>query len=429
MDPPSRPSPPAPSGRELIRDRSVITFLLTATASTSATTLQAAALGKQLYDITDSELALGMLGLVEFLPALVLLPLTGSAADRFDRRRVAAIAIAFEVLTSVLFCLYAAGDPTSAVPIFAIAALFGTARAFAAPSFRSLPPLIVPEGGLPRLMALYSGTWQFGLIVGPASSGFLYDIDPTVPYLVAAACFAVAAVSVLTLSLRREQHRTPSDERPSLHHALEGLRFIRSRPVLLGAIALDMFAVLFGGAVALLPAIAEDRLGVGNVGYGWLRAAPGIGAVVVTAMLAVRPVAHRVGRTLLLAVAVFGVATIVLGLTRSYVVAFVALIVLAGADSVSVFIRATIVPLATPDHMRGRVMAVENVFIGASNELGAFESGVAGALLGVGPAVTLGGVLTLGVVGLWWFLFPPLRDIDRFEDVVVDEAPVGIAAE
>ena len=423
MEPPGRQSEPAPSGRELIADRSVVTFLLTATASTVATTLQAAALGKQLYDITDSELALGLLGLVEFLPALVLLPLTGSAADRFDRRRVAAIAASVEVLTSVLFCLYAAGDPTSAVPIFAIAALFGTARAFAAPSFRSLPPLIAPDRGLPRLMALYSGTWQFGLIVGPASSGFLYDIDPTVPYLVAAGCFGVAALMVNTLTMRREQERTPADERPSLHHALEGLRFIRGQPVLLGAIALDMFAVLFGGAVALLPAIAEDRLGVGNVGYGWLRAAPGIGAVVVTAMLAIRPVSRRVGRTLLVAVAVFGAATIVLGLTRSYVVAFVALVVLAGADSISVFIRATLVPLATPDHMRGRVMAVENVFIGASNELGAFESGVAAVLLGVGPAVTLGGFLTLGVVGIWWFVFPPLRDIDRFEDVVPDEVP------
>ena len=195
--------------------------------------------------------------------------------------------------------------------------------------------------------------------------------------------------------------RTPAEERPTLHHAMEGLRFIRSRPVLLGAIALDMFAVLFGGAVALLPAIAEDRLDVGSVGYGWLRAAPGVGAVIVTAVLAIRPVRRHVGRTLFVAVAVFGVATIVLGITGNFAVAFVALLVLAGADAVSVFIRATIVPLATPDRMRGRVMAVENVFIGASNELGAFESGVAGAVLGVGPAVWVGGVLTLGVVGVW----------------------------
>ena len=241
------------------------------------------------------------------------------------------------------------------------------------------------------------------------------------PYLVAAVFFTTGALITMTLTLRRPQVRTPREERPSLHHALEGLRFIRRRPVLLGAIALDMFAVLFGGAVALLPAIAEDRLGVGSVGYGWLRAAPGIGAVVVTALLAIRPVRRHVGRTLLVAVAVFGVATIVLGLTGNFVVAFVALLVLAGADAVSVFIRATIVPLATPDRMRGRVMAVENVFIGASNELGAFESGVAGAVLGVGPAVWLGGVLTLGVVGMWTFAFPDLRDIDRFEDIAADD--------
>jgi predicted MFS family arabinose efflux permease len=407
----------SPTGRELLRDRSVCTYLLASTAHTAAFTMQEAALGKQIFDITDSTLALGLLGLFEFLPALVLLPLTGSAADRFDRRRVAAIAMAAEVLTSLLYVLYAASDPTSAVPIFGIALLFGTARAFAAPSWRSLPPLIAPDNGLPRLIAFYSGTWQFGLIVGPAASGFLYAVDPTVPYAVAAGCFGVAALIATTLNLRRAQVRTPASERATFHHAMEGLRFIRRRQVLLGAIVLDMFAVLFGGAVALLPAIAEDRLGVGSVGYGWLRAAPGIGAVIVTATLAARPVRRHVGRTLLVVVAVFGLGTVVLGVTHQYAVAFVALLVLSGADAISVFIRATIVPLATPDAMRGRVMAVENVFIGASNELGAFESGVAGAVLGVGPAVWVGGMLTVVVVGVASVVFPELRGIDRFEDL------------
>ena len=208
---------------------------------------------------------------------------------------------------------------------------------------------------------------------------------------------------------------------------MEGLRFIRGRPVLLGAIALDMFAVLFGGAVALLPAIAEDRLGVGNVGYGWLRAAPGIGAVIVTAVLAVRPVSRRVGRTLLVAVAVFGVATIVLGLTRNYAVAFVALLVLAGADSVSVFIRATIVPLATPDaHARARDGRRERVHRCFQRARGVRVRRRSARCSVSAPAVTLGGVLTLGVVGVWWRLFPSLRDIDRFEDVAVDSAvPAG----
>ncbi len=411
----------APSGRDLIRDRSVSTFLIGASASSVAMFLQAAALGKPLYDLTDSELALGLLGLVEFLPALILLPVTGSAADRFDRRRVASLALTAEVVTSVAFLLYSLSGGRSAVPIFAIAALFGTARAFASPSVRSIPPLIAPERGLPRLIALYTGTWQIGLIAGPALSGFLYDVDPWVPYCASAAGFALAAAAMPTLTPRRPQRRTGPDERPTLHHALEGLRFIRGRPVLFGAIALDLFAVLFAGAVALLPAIAEDRLGVGNVGYGWLRAAPGIGGVLITGLLAARPISRHIGWSLYAAVALFGLMTVVLGVTQNYAVAFVALVVLSGADAVSVFVRTTIVPLATPDRMRGRVAAVENVFVGASNELGAFESGVAASLLGVAPAIALGGALTMGVVAVWCVLFPELRDVDRFSDVEVPD--------
>jgi MFS family permease len=420
-----RESTTAPTGRELIADRAVLSFLVASTASSVGTFLQAAALGKQLFDITDSAFALGVLGLVEFLPALVLLPLTGSIADRFDRRRVAGVGFTVEVLTSVVFCLYAASNPTSGIPLFLIVSVFGIARAFVSPAVRALPPLVAPAGGLPRLIALYTATWQFGMIVGPASSGFLYDIDPTVPYIAAAGCFLVSAVSLATATLRRPQQRTPAEQRPTLHHALEGLRFIRRQPVLLGAISLDLFAVLFGGAVALLPAIAEDRLGVGNVGYGWLRAAPGIGAVVLTVCLAIRPVRRHVGIKLFVAVGLFGAATVVFGLTHSYAVVFVSLLVLSGADAVSVFIRATLVPLVTVDRMRGRVAAVELVFIGASNELGAFESGVAAAFIGVGPAVVLGGLLTLGVVAVWPALFPALRRIDRFEDVAVREPVVA----
>ena len=418
--PTAPPTPPVPpTARQVIGDRRVATFLIAQGASTIAVTMQAAVLAKHVYDITDSEFALGLLGLVEFMPALLLLPLTGSVADRFDRRRVAAIAFTVEIGVSLLLCLYATTSPTSAVPIFGLAALFGTVRAFGVPAMRSIPPLIAPDGGLPRLIALYSATWQLGMIVGPASSGLLYDIDPAVPYAAAAIGAGLGAIATLLIRYRRAQERTPPDQTPTLHHALEGLRFVRSRPILLGAISLDLFAVLFGGAVALLPAIAEDRLHVGNIGYGWLRAAPGVGAVIVSALLAIRPVRRRVGSVLFAAVAAFGALTVVLGLTNSYVVAFVALVLLAAADSISVFIRATIVPLATPDHMRGRVSAVENVFIGASNELGAFESGVAAALLGVGPAVVLGGVATMAVVVLWTRWFPELRHVDTFEDAAV----------
>ena len=305
------------------------------------------------------------------------------------------------------------------MPIFALAAAFGTVRAFGLPAMRSIPPLIAAEGGLPRLIALYAATWQFGSIIGPASSGLLYEIDPAAPYIAAAIGAALGAIATLAIRYRRPQERTPSEQTPTMHHALEGLRFVRRRPILLGAISLDLFAVLFGGAVALLPAIAEDRLHVGNIGYGWLRAAPGVGAVIVSGLLAVRPIRRRVGTVLFVAVGAFGAMTVVLGVTGSYVVAFTALVVLAAADSVSVFVRATLVPLATPDQMRGRVSAVENVFIGASNELGAFESGVAAALIGVGPAVVLGGVATMAVAALWTRWFPELRHVDTFDDVAV----------
>ncbi|WP_420444336.1 MFS transporter [Candidatus Poriferisodalis sp.] len=208
--------------------------------------------------------------------------------------------------------------------------------------------------------------------------------------------------------------------RSALAHALEGLRYVRRNRVLLGAISLDLFAVLLGGAMALLPAIAEKRLGVGAVGLGWLAAAVGIGASAVMVTLSVRPLQRRVGPSLMAAVATFGVGTIALALTRSYIVAFVALLVLGGADAVSIFVRGMIVPLATPEEMRGRVMAVEYVFIGGSNELGAFESGVAGALLGVAGAVVFGGVGTLAVVAIWLLWFPELRSIDRFAEVQPD---------
>ena len=418
---PTAPTTPPvpPSFGEVIRDRRVTTFLVAQATSTIAVTLQAAALAKHVYDITDSEFALGLLGLVEFMPALLLLPLTGSVADRFDRRRVAAIAFTLEIGVSLLLFFYATTDPTSAVPIFALAAAFGTVRAFGLPAMRSIPPLIAAEGGLPRLIALYAATWQFGSIIGPASSGLLYEIDPAAPYIAAAIGAALGAIATLAIRYRRPQERTPSEQTPTMHHALEGLRFVRRRPILLGAISLDLFAVLFGGAVALLPAIAEDRLHVGNIGYGWLRAAPGVGAVIVSGLLAVRPIRRRVGTVLFIAVGAFGAMTVVLGVTGSYVVAFTALVVLAAADSVSVFVRATLVPLATPDQMRGRVSAVENVFIGASNELGAFESGVAAALIGVGPAVVLGGVATMAVAALWTRWFPELRHVDTFDDVAV----------
>ncbi|MCB0994619.1 MAG: MFS transporter [Acidimicrobiales bacterium] len=386
--------------------------------STLAVVGQVTIVGKQVFDLTGRELDLGLLGLAEFLPTALLSPITGSLADRYDRRHILAIGLLGEAAASVLLFLYARTDPTAVLPIFGIVALFGVARAFVAPSLRALPVDLAPPLIVERVVALVAVSWQTGAIVGPVVFGFAYVAGISLPYLIAAVAFLGGLVLLaLVPAPRLERSTAAPGVGAAVRHASEGLRFIRRTPIVFGAVSLDLFAVLFGGAVALLPAIAEERLGVGAVGLGWLRAAIGIGAASTGLLLTIRPIARRVGRVLLVSVGVFGVATIVLGVTRSYWVAVVALLVLAGADAVSVYIRATLVPLATPESMRGRVLAVENVFIGASNELGAFESGVAGHLLGLVGAVVSGGIGTLAVVGVWWKLFPALRDVDRFAEV------------
>lgn len=377
--------------------------------------LQAAVLGKQVYDITGREIDIGWIGLVEFLPAAVLVLVTGVVADRFYRRNVVLVAVAGELISAVALMFYARTNPTAVAPIFMITLLYGIARAFVAPAARSIWPSIAPPGGLPAVVALSSATWTGAAIAGPAMSGLLYSIDPWVAYFAASVLIAMGMAAMLRVNVPRSIVTTT--ERPTFRHAIEGLVFIRRTPILLAAISLDLFAVLFGGAIALLPVIAEERLGVGDVAYGWLRAAVGIGAAAMALFLAWRPVRRRVGHKLFVVVATFGVMTVVLGLTRNYVVAFIAIIVMSAADMVSVFIRSSIVPLVTPDEKRGRVLAVENVFIGASNELGAFESGVASQAVGTAGAVVGGGIATVGIAGLWWVLFPALRRVDRFSDL------------
>ncbi|MCB0998897.1 MAG: MFS transporter [Acidimicrobiales bacterium] len=405
------------SARDVWRFRPVRRLLLANFALYAGVALQATALLKQAFDLTGNEADIGFIGLAEFVPAALLVLVTGAVADRFSRKRVALAAVGGELVCSLALLVYAAGSPTSVGPLFAIAFVYGVFRAFQAPSIRAMPPMVAPEGGLPRTIALFSATWTAAVIVGPAMSGLLYAIDPWVAYAGSAALILVGWAGLLTVRFVRTPPPPDPDERPTLHAALEGLRFIRRTPVLLAAISLDLFAVLFGGAVALLPVIAEERLGVGDVAYGWLRAAPGIGAAAMAVLIAVRPIRRHVGVALFVAVGVFGLGTIVLGVTRSYAVAFVALVVLAAADMVSVFVRSSIVPLVTPDEKRGRVLAVENVFIGASNELGAFESGVAAQALGTPTTVIGGGLATLVVVGVWSTVFPSLRRIDRFDDL------------
>jgi MFS family permease len=390
---------------------------------------QATVLGKQVYDMTARSFDLGLLGLVEFAPAALLVLVTGTVADHFDRRRVAATGLFGEAAATVGILWYISTEPTAVGPIFGFVFLFGVARAFAAPAARALPADIVEPERVPWVAARYSATWQIASIVGPVMGGFLYAADVRLPYVAIVAFALVAAGAVLVVRPRPTstvESVTAPEPVPAidpllvavpkarLHDAVEGLRFIRTQPILLGAISLDLFAVLFGGAIALLPAIADERLRVGAVGLGWLRAAGGMGAALVTLRLAIRPLQRNVGRTLLLAVGIFGVMTIVLGVTRNYALAFLAMAVLSGADSISVFVRATLVPLVTPSAKRGRVLAVENVFIGASNELGAFESGVVGQLIGPAGAIVLGGAATVAIAASWGALFPDLRDVDRF---------------
>ena len=375
-------------------------------------------IGKQVYDLTGRPLDLGLLGVAEFLPVAVLAPLAGPLADRHDRRKILGIALVGEAIASLLLFLYARSDPTSITPIFAIVLFFGVCRAFAMPAGRALPIDLSPPGVVPRVVALKSVCFQAGHIAGPITFGFAFVVEGSLPYLLSALAL-VAAIAIVGLIPSSGVKRLASTGgRQVILESLEGLRFIRHRPVMLGAMGLDLFAVLFGGALALLPAIAEDRLGVGAIGLGWLRAGVGIGAGATAVCMSIRPVQRHLGRTLYAVVAMFGLGTTALGLTRSFALAFTIIVFVSAADAVSMFIRATLVPLATPEDMRGRVLAVESVFIGASNELGAAESGLTAAFMGLVGAVVFGGVATLAVVALWWRCFPALRDLDTFDDVM-----------
>ena len=391
----------------------IFTFFLSSFAVVGQVTI----VGKQVYDLTGNELHLGLLGLAEFLPIALLAPFAGAATDRFDRRLVFGVATAGEVVASMLLFFYARSTPTSVVPIFGIILIFGVCRAFASPAGGALPIDLSPPEVVARVVALKTVAFQGGLIVGPIVFGFAFVVDESLPYLLSALAMTAVVAIVVFVPSSGVRRLASSGARRAIHDAFEGLRFIRRSPILFGAMSLDLFAVLFGGAVALLPAIAEDRLGVGAVGLGWLRAGVGIGASVVAVTLSIRPLQHRLGQILLWVVALFGLGTIGLGLTRSFALAFTAIVLLSAADAVSMFIRMTLVPLATPEDMRGRVLAVENVFIGASNELGAAESGLTAAFMGLVGAVVFGGAATLVVVAVWWRLFPTLRDMDTFDEI------------
>lgn len=412
------------NARDVLRFAAVRRYLVSTALAAIGINVLITVLFKQAFDISGNELDIGFIGLAQFVPAVLLVLVSGWVADRFDRRRVTSLFLLARVACAVGFVAYSIAQPGSMWPLFGLAFVFGAADAMIAPARRSIAPLLAPPQLFPQVVALWTATFTGSSIVGPILGGFLYSVGPAHAYALAGILELLAIIPMLTIVYAREPERIV--DRPTMSSALEGLRFVRRTPVVLGTISLDLFAVLFGGAIALIPVVASERLGVGDIAYGWLRAAPGIGAAVMAIWLALRPVTHRVGPTLLTVVGLFGFGTAVFGLTRNYAVAFIALIVISAADMVSMFIRGSIVPLVTPDDQLGRVSAVEGVFIGASNELGAFESGVAARLFGVPWAIAGGGIITMIIAVSFAAVFPSLRRIDTFEELKPEPSAAAV---
>ena len=401
------------SRRALLANRGFTRFLAARFLATLAVQMQTVAVGWQVYEVTRNPLDLGLVGLSQFLPFVLLILPAGHLADSRDRRRILGACFALECACALLLLAFAAHGLESARPVFAVMVLFGIARAFAMPTGQALLPNLVPRAQFGTAVALNSSTWQVATIAGPALGGIVYLAGAPVVYASVAALLALAAAMVFRL---REGGRDEARiaEPPGWQSLLSGLRFVRSRRLVLGAISLDLFAVLFGGATALLPVYAADVLHVGPAGLGWLRTAPGVGAALCGLALGLWPVTRRVGRWMFGGVVVYGLATLVFGASTSFWLSLGALVAMGAGDMVSVYVRHLLVQLETPDEIRGRVSAVNAVFIGASNELGEFESGVTAAWFGTVPAVLVGGCATLAVAGLWSRLFPELARMDRF---------------
>ena len=373
----------------------------------------AVAVGWQLYALTGSALDLGLVGLAEFAPIVLLTLVAGQVADRYDRRLIAVACHVANAVAAAALVLGTVGGWQSKTSILGLVAIVGSSRAFESPTMSALVPEVVPRARVGPAMAwLVSGT-QTARIVGPAAGGFLSAAGPATAYAAAGALFILAGVSAAGIRRERSARARPP---VTLETVFSGIAFIRNRPVLLGVMSLDLFAVLLGGATALLPIYARDILGAGAAGLGLLRSAPAVGALLTSIVLARYPLERRIGRTLFRAVMTFGAATVVFGLSTSFALSLAALAILGAADVVSVVIRASLVQLRTPDDMRGRVSAVHSLFTGTSNQLGAFESGLVAALVGAVPSVLIGGLGTIAVAALWMALFPELRRIRAYEE-------------
>ena len=368
--------------------------------------------GWQIYDLTRDPFDLGLVGLIQFLPALVLILFTGAAADRYGRRTIMLISEIILGLCAAAFVYFAWRGLTSPLPIFGILLVIGIARAFFAPASQSLAPNLVPAHDLPNAIAWNSTSWQAATIVGPVAGGLLYGLGTMVPYVTA---FIFLVLAIIALALVPPPLQRSRGQAQSWQTLVAGFSYVRNQKIVLGAISLDMFAVLLGGAIALMPVFARDVLELGPWGLGFLRASPGIGAIGMAIYLASKPIRRHAGRTMFIAVGVFGAATIVFGMSKSLPLTMVALVVMGASDMISIYVRQSLVQLWTPAELRGRVNAVNMVFLGASNELGEFRAGFMASLIGPVAAVAIGGAGTLAVALAWSFGFPQLRQIQSLD--------------
>lgn len=405
----------------LLRDRNFRLYLLSVVTRVLPTQMMAVAVGWQVYAVHRHPFDIGLVGLAEFIPLPLLALPTGQLADRISRRFVVLLALVVGVVNSVLLLVVTLGDPHRVWPFVALGILTGVTNAFGTPSARAMAPELVEREDVPAAMALRTTANQIAIVVGPAVGGLLLAVSAASLYAVATAMFVAGLWCTAAIVVARPNR---SAEPPGLAHLLGGIRFLQRSNMVFGAVLLDLFAVLFGGAVALLPVFARDILHVGPFGLGVLRSAPAVGALAAGAWLARRPTTANAGPRLLGVVALFGIATIVFGVSHWFVVSLLALAVTGLADMLSVNIRSTTVALATPDDLRGRVNAVEMVFISASNQLGAFESGAAAALLGTVPSVVAGGAVTIAVAALWTRFFPSLARLDRLDALQPEVVPL-----
>jgi MFS family permease len=404
------------------RHRSYVLFFFARLMAAFATQIISVSVGWQMYDVTRSTLYLGIIGLVQFLPSLLLILVTGSVADRHNRRAIVSICLGVSAACAAALLVITLTGTFSPLPVFAILTVFGIERAFMSPAVSSLSPNLVPAEALPNSFAWNSSSWQTASIVGPVAGGLLYGISPVAAY--ATALIFMLAGAVLVFLIPKPAQRT-SREPTSWAYIVAGFGFISRQKIVLGAISLDLFAVLLGGATALMPVFAAEILTLGPFGLGMLRAAPGVGAIAMALYLAAFPIRSRSGIKMFAGVAVFGAATVIFGLSHTAWLSIAALALMGAGDMISVYVRETLIALWTPDQVRGRVNAVNSVFIGASNELGEFRAGTMASLFGAIPAVVIGGIGTLLVSLVWAGAFPQLRRIDTLE--APSEKDIGAA--